>query len=127
MGSSASALQGGEVAQSCLTLCDPTDCNQLGFSIHGTLQARMLEGLPFPAPQAPPPLLLDDMRSLSASVLHVTGSARKHPTRNVPVWLSLAHSQKTHERQHICNASVVSSTSARKTGLVFLPKVRSPR
>ena len=33
----------GEVAQSCLTLCDPVDCNLLGFSIHRILQARILE------------------------------------------------------------------------------------
>lgn len=30
-------------SQSCLTLCDPLDCNLPGFSIHGTLQARVLE------------------------------------------------------------------------------------
>ena len=29
--------------QSCPTLCDPVDCNLLGFSIHGILQARILE------------------------------------------------------------------------------------
>ena len=34
---------GGEVAQSCPTLCDPVDCNLLGFSVHGILQARILE------------------------------------------------------------------------------------
>ena len=33
----------GEVAQSCLTLCDPMNCNLLGFSVHGILQARILE------------------------------------------------------------------------------------
>ena len=33
----------GEVAQSCPTLCDPMDCNLLGFSVHGILQARTLE------------------------------------------------------------------------------------
>ena len=33
----------GEAAQSCPTLCDPVDCNLLGFSIHGILQARILE------------------------------------------------------------------------------------
>ena len=33
----------GEVAQSCLTLWDPVYCNLLGFSIHGILQARILE------------------------------------------------------------------------------------
>ena len=28
------------VAQSCLTLCDPMDCNPPGSSIHGTFQAK---------------------------------------------------------------------------------------
>ena len=31
------------VTQSCPTLCDPTDCSPPGSSIHGILQARMLE------------------------------------------------------------------------------------
>ena len=29
--------------QSCLTLCDPMDCSPPGSSIHGILQARVLE------------------------------------------------------------------------------------
>ena len=33
------------VAQSCLTLCDPMDCNPPGFSVHGILQARILESV----------------------------------------------------------------------------------
>ena len=32
-----------EVTQLCPTLCDPTDCSLLGFSIHGIFQARVLE------------------------------------------------------------------------------------
>ena len=32
-----------EVAQSCLTLCDPMDCSLPGSSLHGILQARILE------------------------------------------------------------------------------------
>ena len=32
-----------EVAQSCLTLCDPMDCSRPGSSIHGIFQARVLE------------------------------------------------------------------------------------
>jgi len=32
-----------EVAQSCPTLSDPMDCSLPGFSIHGILQARVLE------------------------------------------------------------------------------------
>ena len=31
------------VPQSCLTLCDPMDCNPPGSSVHGILQARILE------------------------------------------------------------------------------------
>ena len=32
-----------EVAQSCLTLCNPLDCSLPGSSIHGIFQARLLE------------------------------------------------------------------------------------
>ena len=32
-----------EVAQLCLTLSDPMDCSLPGFSVHGILQARVLE------------------------------------------------------------------------------------
>ena len=32
-----------EVAQSCLTLCDPMDCSLPGSSVHGISQARVLE------------------------------------------------------------------------------------
>ena len=33
----------GKVAQSCLTLSDPMDCSLPGSSVHGILQARVLE------------------------------------------------------------------------------------
>ena len=33
---------GGLVAESCLTLCDPTDCSPPGSSVHGISQARIL-------------------------------------------------------------------------------------
>ena len=39
-----------EVAHSCPTLCDPVDCSLPGSSVHRILQARILEGLPFPPP-----------------------------------------------------------------------------
>ena len=39
-----------EVAQLCLTLCDPMDYHQPGSIIHGIFQARVLDGLPFPSP-----------------------------------------------------------------------------
>ena len=41
----------GEVIQSCLTLCDPMVCSLPGFSVHGILQARILERVPCPSPR----------------------------------------------------------------------------
>ena len=32
-----------EVAQSCLTISDPMDCSPPGSSVHGIIQARVLE------------------------------------------------------------------------------------
>ena len=40
-----------EVAQSCLTLCDPMDCSPPGSFIHGILQARILEWVAISLPQ----------------------------------------------------------------------------
>ena len=37
-----------KVAQSCPTLCDSMDCNLPGSSLHGILQARILECIAFP-------------------------------------------------------------------------------
>ena len=37
------ACEVSEVAQSCLTLCDPMDCSLPGSSVRGILQARILE------------------------------------------------------------------------------------
>ena len=36
------------VSQSCPTLCDPMDCSLPGSSVHGILQARILQGIPDP-------------------------------------------------------------------------------
>ena len=36
------------VTQSCPTLCDPMDCSPPGFSVHGILQARILEWIAIP-------------------------------------------------------------------------------
>ena len=37
-----------KLLQSCLTLCDPVDCSLPGFSIHGIIQARILEWVAMP-------------------------------------------------------------------------------
>ena len=36
--------------QSCLTLCHPVDCSSPGSSVHGSVQAKILSGLPCPSP-----------------------------------------------------------------------------
>ena len=38
-----SAVHACSVTQSCLTFCDAIDCSPLGSSVHGILQARILE------------------------------------------------------------------------------------
>ena len=35
--------------QSCLILCDPIDCSPPGSSVHGILQARILESVAMPS------------------------------------------------------------------------------
>ena len=57
-----------EVSQSCLTLCSPMDCSPPGSSVHGILQARILEwvdisspgDLPDPGIELRPPVLQAD-------------------------------------------------------------------
>ena len=41
------------VAQSCPALCDPMDCNPPGSSVHGILQARILEWVAIPFSRDP--------------------------------------------------------------------------
>ena len=38
------------VTQLCLTLCDPMDCSPPGSSVHGILQAKILEWFAIPSP-----------------------------------------------------------------------------
>ena len=39
-----------KLLQSCLTLCNPLDCSPPGSSVHGILQARILEEIRSPSP-----------------------------------------------------------------------------
>ena len=41
------------VTQSCPTLCNPMDCSPPGSSVHGILQARILEWVAIPFPRVP--------------------------------------------------------------------------
>ena len=76
------------IAQSCLALCDPMDCNLPGPSVHGILQARILEWLPFPSLRDLPdpgieprsPALQED------SLLSVKLGPRTLETRSISYW-----------------------------------------
>ena len=46
-----SARMHGKSLQSCSILCDPMDCSPPGSSIHGILQARILEWVAMPSPR----------------------------------------------------------------------------
>ena len=73
-------------AQSCLTLCDPMDCNLPGSSVHGIFQARILEWLPFPPPgDLPNPGI--EPRSLTSAGGFFTTWATREAQRCVSVRL----------------------------------------
>ena len=40
-----------EVAQSCLTLCNPMDCSLPGSSVHGIFRQEYWGGVPLPSPK----------------------------------------------------------------------------
>ena len=69
-------------AQSCLILCDAIDCRPPGSSVHGILQARILEELPF----LPPGGILDPgikpASAVSGGELGAVGSMEVHG----PAW-----------------------------------------
>ena len=56
-----------EVTQSCPTLRDPMDCSPPGSSVHGILQARVLEGVPLPSPSAYLGLLIFLLANLNST------------------------------------------------------------
>ena len=43
------ACMHAKLLQSCLTLCDPMNCNSPGFSVHGIFQASILESVSMPS------------------------------------------------------------------------------
>ena len=47
------------VTQSGLTRCEPMDCSPPGFSVHGILQARIVEWIAFPSPEDHPDLEIE--------------------------------------------------------------------
>ena len=54
--------------QSCLTLCNPMDCSPLGSSVHGILQARILEWVPCSPPEDLPNPGVESMSFMSPAL-----------------------------------------------------------
>ena len=75
-----------KVAQSCLTLSDPMDCSLPGSSVHGTLQARVLEwgAIAFSTPALRSCIFLSkSLDSMSLGFLiHKMGNIMAIPTSN---------------------------------------------
>ena len=51
-------LMSAQSLQWCLTLCDPMDCSLSGSSVHGILQARILDWVAIPSSRGSNPGLL---------------------------------------------------------------------
>ena len=56
-------------AKLCLTLCNSMDCSLPGSSVHGILQTRMLDGLPFPSPYIC--FFLNKRREMELTIRHL--------------------------------------------------------
>ena len=65
-------------AQSCLTLCDPTDCSPPGSSVHGILQARILEWVasPFPSGSSWPTAWAWNCNNISTEIFLFFGTKK---------------------------------------------------
>ena len=68
------------VIQLCLILCDPVDCSPPDFSVHGILQARILEWVTSPSPGDLPNPGTEPGSPVSA-VLQVDSSLQGHQGR----------------------------------------------
>ena len=72
-----------ECSPSHLTLCEPQNYSQLGSTVHGIFQARIVEWVAFPSPGNLPNLRTEPMYSVLASRFFTTESAH--------VWQILIH------------------------------------
>ena len=114
------AAAAAKVRQLCLTLCDPVDCSPPGFSVHGILQARILEWVAMPFPRGIFPIqILNSNTSLAGgfiktlrltkiqSIFPLVGEKRLFPTIN----MLGATSQRLFDELHLRNAWVLSRFS----------------
>ena len=83
------------VTQSCLTLCDPRECSSPGSSVHGSLQARILEwgAIPFPRGSSQPrewtlvPCIADGFLPTEPPERMAEKTQIKNESRKVNIWI----------------------------------------
>ena len=74
-----------QLLKSCPTLCDPMDCSPPGFSVHGILQARILEWVVVPFPRGsslPRDLTRNKLVNILWIMKEVTGKERRKARMN---------------------------------------------
>ena len=73
-------------AQLCLTFCDHMDCSLLGFSVHGTSQARILEWVTVSSSRRPSPprdwTHISCISYVGGQILHHCGAGEAHGLAN---------------------------------------------
>ena len=77
-----------QLLQSCLTLCDPMDCNPPGYSVHGILQARILEWVARGSSMGTNPCLLNLLHCRQILYCWATGESALEIT---DPWLIMVH------------------------------------
>ena len=80
---SSAAAAAAASLQSCPTLWDPMDCNPPGSSVHGILQARELEWLPFPSPGDLPNSGVEPRSPVLRILYHLSQQGQVNWTSNV--------------------------------------------
>ena len=85
-----SACMCTQLLQSCLTLCNPTDCSPPGSSVHGILQARILEWVAVPSSRGIFPIQGSNLRLLHCRwillLLSHWGIPHVPETVSIPGW-----------------------------------------
>ena len=79
-----------EVAQSCPTRQDPMDCSLPGSSIHGILQARVLEWVSIPTLK---PSSTQEPRSFTARHTILILQQNRNTTLNIKRWAAQSHAK----------------------------------
>ena len=94
--------------QSCLTLCDTTDYNPPGSSVHGIFQARILERVAIPFSRGSNPRLLHLLHWWVGSLppgppgksLYMTEISKSEVTSNPESWLLKLYQHITVDESH---------------------------